>query len=53
MQQQLPLVQQQPTLNHRTMEKALKPVRLDLDASSPGASKQWKHWRRTFENFLE
>lgn len=46
-----PIVQQQ--LNHRAMEKALKPERLDLDASSPNASKQWKHWRRTFENFLE
>ena len=49
-------ITQQPTVNHRTMDKTLKPlkpVRLDLDASSPNASKQWKHWRRTFENFLE
>ena len=46
-------ITQLPTVNHRTMDKTLKPVRLDLDASSPNASKQWKHWRRTFENFLE
>ena len=36
-------ITQQPTVNHRTMDKTLKPlkpVRLDLDASSPNASKQ-------------
>ena len=35
------------------MEKVLKPVRLDLDPSASDVSKQWKHWKRTFENFLE
>ena len=35
------------------MEKVLQPARLDLDASLPDAAKQWRHWRKTFENFLE
>ena len=35
------------------MSKALKPLRLDLDPNSPNAAKQWKHWRRTFDNFIE
>ena len=34
------------------MSKALKPLRLDLDPNSPDAAKQWKHWRRTFDNFI-
>ena len=34
------------------MDKALKPIRLDLDPSTPNASKQWKHWKKTFENFM-
>jgi len=35
------------------MSKALKPLRLDLDPNSPDAAKQWKHWKRTFDNFIE
>ena len=35
------------------MSKALKPLRLDLDPNSPDATKQWKHWKRTFDNFIE
>jgi hypothetical protein len=34
------------------MEKVLKPTRLDLDVSAPNAAKHWKHWRKTFENFI-
>ena len=35
------------------MSKALKPIRLDLDPNSSDAAKQWKHWKRTFDNFIE
>ena len=35
------------------MSKALKPLRLDLDPNSPNAARQWKHWKRTFDNFIE
>ncbi|XP_004209566.1 uncharacterized protein LOC101235339 [Hydra vulgaris] len=35
------------------MSKILKPTRLDLDHNAPTASKEWKHWKRTFENFIE
>ena len=34
------------------MNKALKPSRLDVDPNSPNAAKQWKHWKRTFDNFI-
>ena len=34
------------------MSKALKPARLDVDPNSPNASKEWKHWKRTFDNFI-
>ena len=34
------------------MSKILKPSRLDLDHNAPNASKEWKHWRKTFENFI-
>ena len=34
------------------MERALKPSRLNLDVSALDAAKQWKYWRKTFENFL-
>lgn len=34
------------------MERLLKPERLDIDPSSTSASLEWKHWKRTFENFL-
>ena len=35
------------------MNKILKPSRLDTDPSSPTAAKEWKHWYRTFMNFIE
>ncbi|XP_076052612.1 uncharacterized protein LOC143032026 [Oratosquilla oratoria] len=35
------------------MAKLLKPCRLDTDPSSPTAAKEWKHWHRTFQNFME
>ena len=34
------------------MSKVLKPSRLDVDPNSPSAAKQWKHWTRTFDNFI-
>ncbi|XP_076067679.1 uncharacterized protein LOC143040470 [Oratosquilla oratoria] len=33
--------------------KLLKPSRLDTDPSSPTAAKEWKHWHRTFTNFIK
>lgn len=33
--------------------KVLKPTSLDLDANALDFPKQWKHWRKTFENFLD
>ncbi|XP_042218088.1 uncharacterized protein LOC121863481 [Homarus americanus] len=35
------------------MEKLLRPTRLDIDPNSPTAAKEWKHWHRTFINFIE
>ncbi|XP_064077645.1 uncharacterized protein LOC135195313 [Macrobrachium nipponense] len=35
------------------MAKLLKPSRLDTDPSSPTAAKEWKHWHKTFTNFIE
>lgn len=35
------------------METLLKPSRLDIDPNSPSATKEWKHWRRTFTNFIK
>ena len=34
------------------MSKVLKPKRLDADPNSPNAAKQWKHWKRTFDNYI-
>ena len=34
------------------MSKILKPARLDVDHNSPNVSKEWKHWKRTFGNFI-
>ena len=34
------------------MDKHLRPERFDTDPDASNAAKQWKHWRRTFENFL-
>lgn len=35
------------------MERVLKPARLDVDPSSPTAAKEWRHWHRTFVNFID
>lgn len=35
------------------MEKLLKPNLLDIDPESPNAAKQWTHWLKQFENFIE
>ncbi|XP_064086095.1 uncharacterized protein LOC135201146 [Macrobrachium nipponense] len=35
------------------MAKLLKPSRLYTDPSSPTAAKEWKHWHKTFTNFIE
>ena len=32
--------------------KALRPSKLDLDPNSVTAAKQWKHWKRTYDNFI-
>ena len=34
------------------MNRLMKPERLSLDPNSPTVSKEWRHWRRTFENYL-
>lgn len=34
------------------MAKLLRPQRLDIDPNSPNASKEWKHWLRSFNNFV-
>ena len=35
------------------MERFLKPERLDVDPSVGDADKLYKHWKRTFDNFLD
>ena len=35
------------------MDTLLKPARLDLDPNSPTATKEWRHWHRTFTNFID
>ena len=34
------------------MDKFLRPHRLDVDPSSVHAANEWRHWFRTFENFM-
>ena len=34
------------------MEAHLKPVRFDVDPTSPTAREEWTHWHTTMENFL-
>ena len=34
------------------MDKVLRPERLETDPNSGEASKEWLHWKRTFDNFL-
>ena len=33
--------------------ESLKPNRFDVDPNAPGATKLFKHWLKTLENFLE
>ena len=35
-----------------TMDRVLRPERLDTDPSSPTATLEWKYWFQTFENFI-
>ncbi|XP_076055154.1 uncharacterized protein LOC143033545 [Oratosquilla oratoria] len=35
------------------MEKLLKPAPLDLDPSSSTAAREWRHWYKTFSNFIQ
>ena len=32
--------------------KFLKPRQLELDSNASDAEKHWKHWKKTFDNFL-
>ena len=34
------------------MDRILKPDKLSIDPNSPTASKQWKHWIRTFNSYV-
>ncbi len=34
------------------MEKILRPERLDIEPDDKVAEKQWKHWLKTFSNFM-
>ena len=34
------------------MDKILRPARFESDLSAPNVEKEWKHWLRTFENYL-
>ena len=35
------------------MDRFLKPSEFGADPSSPTASKEWGHWQRKFDNFLQ
>ena len=35
-----------------TMDRLLRPERLDIDPSSSSDAKEWVHWFKTFQNFL-
>ena len=35
------------------MNKLMKPERLSLDPNSPTVAKEWRDWRRTFENYVD
>ena len=35
------------------MVKLLKPKKLDLEPNETNAANEWKHWRVTFENFID
>lgn len=35
------------------MDQFLKPERFDVDPTCTGAEAKWKHWKRTFTNFID
>ena len=35
------------------MNRLMQPSRLNLDANSTTASAEWRHWFKTFKNYLE
>ena len=35
------------------MDKVLRPERFDAKPNAQDASKSWRHWLTTFENFVE
>ena len=35
------------------MDRLMQPTRFDLNASSFSASREWRHWFKTFENYIE
>ena len=35
------------------MDKLLRPARFDVEPNTPGAEKVYKHWKTTFNNYLE
>ena len=34
------------------MDKILRPVRFDCQLTAPNVEKEWKHWLKTFENYV-
>ena len=34
------------------MERILKPAKLEISPSDEACEKSWKHWRVTFENYV-
>ena len=34
------------------VNNAFKPSRLEIEVNSPQAAKSWKHWKKTFENYV-
>ena len=34
------------------MDKILRPARFESDLNAPNVEKEWKHWLRTFQNYL-
>ena len=35
------------------MDRLLKPERFEVEPNSKTASKEWRHWLKTFENFVQ
>ena len=35
------------------MDRFMHPSRLNLDAGLPSAPKEWSHWLKTIENYVE